>query len=89
MEYQELLFAATVDKLASDARNADRMDLVQRGLQGPTLHMAISRLDQERPYTTYVKAAYDQLVATALIIRNLRDEAQLDARIAAETNKST
>jgi hypothetical protein len=34
--------------------------------------MAIARLDQENPYETYVKGAYDQIVITAQIVGKLR-----------------
>lgn len=72
MNYHELLFAAAIKKTASEARNADRMDLVHRGLQGPAPHMATARLDQEKSYEMYVKCAYDQILITAQIVGKLR-----------------
>lgn len=86
MDYQEILVAAAVRKRVGEIWAAQRKSyldsVAHHGVSGKTL---VDQWEKENTMGKFIKPAYEELAWIAAQIREFRIDAELDARIAAET----
>lgn len=80
MDYQELLFAAEVHKVAVDLYRSQRGVFIENNAGSEAFEQTLANWEQRRPFEYWFQQAYESISLAAKTVRELRKkEAEAEA----------